>query len=91
VAKNKVVMGVIIASDSEDIKDIAASGGAYANVEKAAKNVCFKYIDKIVADKKAAESLKNNKKLLDEITDLITTSSEANDATLDSIMARYNR
>jgi hypothetical protein len=91
VAKNKAVMGDIIASDSESIKDIAASGGAYANVEKAAKNVCFKYIDKIVTDKKAAESLKNKKKLLDEITDLTTTSSEANDATLDSIIARYNR
>ena len=63
VVKNKAAMQAILAADSEGIKKIASSGSAYENVEKTAKNMFNKYIDKIVADKKIAESLKNNQKL----------------------------
>ncbi|MCX5848909.1 MAG: hypothetical protein NTW65_05625 [Deltaproteobacteria bacterium] len=91
VVKDKATMAAIIAADSEGIKNIAASGGAYTTVEKTATDAFLKYIDKTLADKKIAESLKNNKKLVAEITELVQTDSEANDETVDSIVARYYR
>jgi hypothetical protein len=89
--KNKDAMQAILAADSEGIKKIASSGSAYENVQKTAKNMFNKYIDKIVADKKIAESLKNNQKMHDEITELLHTYTEADDDTVDSIVARYSR
>ncbi|MGD0279134.1 MAG: START domain-containing protein [Smithella sp.] len=91
VVKDKAALEAIIAAENEGIKQIALSGGAYEAVEKTAKDVCSKYVEKIVADKKVVENLKDNKKMIDEITDLVTTASEANPATIDSIVARYNR
>jgi hypothetical protein len=91
VVKEKAVLAEIIAADSDGIKKIASSGGAYEAVETMAKDVFFKYVDKIVADKKVVENLKNNKKIIDEITDLVTTSCEANYVTIDSIVARYKK
>ena len=58
-------------------------------MEKTATDVFLKYIDKIIADKMTAEKLKNNKKMMAEITDMVQTSSEADDTTVDSIVARY--
>jgi hypothetical protein len=91
VVENKSALTSILADENEGIKKIALSGGAYEVVEKAAKDVYFKYVDKIVADKKAAENLKNNKKIINEIIDLVTTTCEANQTTIDSIVARYIR
>jgi len=91
VVKNKTALASIIADDSENIKNIAASGSAYANIEKAVKDVYSKYIEKIIADKKKTEDLRNNKKMIAEITDLVMTSCEANDETIDSIIVRYNK
>ncbi|MFA5323271.1 MAG: hypothetical protein WC373_11415, partial [Smithella sp.] len=91
VVKDKALLTEIIAADSENIKNIAASGGSYWAVEKAARNAYFKYIDKTVGDKKTVEKLKNNKKLLAEIIDLVTTNCEASYDTIDNIVARYNR
>jgi hypothetical protein len=91
VVKNKAVMAAILAAETEGIKNIALSGSAYETVKKTATEIFTKYIDKIVTDKKAQESLRNNKKLHAEITDLVQTYSEADDATVDSIVARYNR
>lgn len=91
VVEDKALLAEIIAADSENIKNIAVSGGSYGAVEKAAKNAYLKYIDKTVGDKKTVEKLKNNKKLLAEITDLVTTNCEANHDTVDSLVARYTR
>jgi hypothetical protein len=91
VVKDKAALGAIIAADSNGIKNIAASGGVYAGVEKTAIDIYSKYIDKTVAGKKAAEKLKNNKKLFAEIIDLFTTDCEANSITVDSIIAHYNK
>ena len=91
VVKNKSVMAAILAAENEGIKNIASSGSAYETVKKTATDIFTKYIDKIVTDKKAQESLRNNEKLHAEITDLVQTYSEADDATVDSIVARYNR
>ncbi|MCE5211581.1 MAG: hypothetical protein LLG40_08510 [Deltaproteobacteria bacterium] len=91
VVKDRALLTEIIAADSENIKSIAASGGSYGAVEKAARDAYFKYIDKIVGDKKTVEKLKGNKKMIAEITDLVTTSCEANNDTIDGIVARYIR
>ena len=91
VVRDKAAVAAILASDGEDIKNIAASGGAYVTIEKAARNVYGKYLEKMVADKKTLENLKNNKTMYAEITDLVTTFSDANDETIDSIVARYNK
>lgn len=91
VVENKSALASILAEENEGIKKIASSGGAYEVVEKTAKDVYFKYVDKIVADKKTVENLKNNKKIMNEIIDLVTTACEANQTTIDSIVARYIR
>jgi hypothetical protein len=89
IVKDKAAMEAILAADNEGIKNIALSGSAYETVEKTATDVFLKYIDKIIADKMTAEKLKNNKKMMAEITDMVQTSSEADDTTVDSIVARY--
>ena len=89
--ENKPALESIMAAENENIKNIAASGGAYEDVHKAARDVINKYIEKIVMDKKKNERLQNNKQLIGEITDLIMTYCEASDKTIDSIIARYNR
>ena len=91
VVKDKTTMAAILAADSEGIKKIASSGSAYETIEKTAREIFSKYIDKIVADKKVTESLRNNKKLHDEISDMVQTYSEADDSTVDSIVAHYKR
>jgi hypothetical protein len=91
VVKNKAVMQAILDADNEGIKNIASSGGVYEIVKKTAKNIINKYMDKIVADKKIVQSLKNNQKLHDEIIDLLHTYTEADDETVDSIVARYSK
>jgi hypothetical protein len=91
VVRDKTMMAAILAADSDGIKSIASSGSAYEIVEKTARDIFTKYIDKIVTDKKAQESLRNNRKLHDEITDMVQTDNEADDATVDSIVARYNK
>lgn len=89
--KDKNIMTSIIASDVENIKSIAASGGAYADVHQAVKDVYFKYIEKITFDKKKMENLKNNKKMIAEIIDLVQTYSEAENETVDSVVVRYTK
>ncbi|MGB5216812.1 MAG: START domain-containing protein [Smithella sp.] len=89
--ENKPALESILAAENENIKNIAASGGAYEHVYKAARDVFNKYIEKIVMDKRKKERLKNNKQMIEEITDLIMTYCEASDKTIDSIVARYNR
>ncbi|MDM7985862.1 MAG: START domain-containing protein [Smithella sp.] len=91
VVENKPALESIIDAEKENMTNIAASGGAYENVHKAAREVFNKYIEKIVTDRKKIEGLKKNKKMTDEITDLIMTYCEASDKTIDRIVAHYNR
>jgi hypothetical protein len=89
VVKNKAVMAAILAADNEGMKRIAASGSSYDTIKKTAKESFSRYIDKMVTDKKVQEKLRNNEKLHEEITDLVQTINEADDTTVDSIVARY--
>jgi hypothetical protein len=89
VVKNKAAMAAILAADHEGMKRIAASGSAYDTIKKTATESFSRYIDKMVTDKKVQEKLRNNEKLHAEITDLVQTINEAEDTTVDSIVARY--
>jgi hypothetical protein len=89
--ENKPALESILVAENENIKNIAASGGTYEQVHKAARDVFHQYIEKIVMDKRKHERLKNNKQMTEEITDLIMTYCEASDKTIDGIVARYNR
>lgn len=91
VVKEKSIMQEIINARGEDIKKIAVSGGDYNVIERIVRNLYEKYIAKIVTDGPKAEALKNNKKLISEITDLVTTQNEASSETIDSLVARYQR
>ncbi len=89
VVKNKALMASILTADNEGIKRIAASGSAYDTIRKTATESFVLYIDKIVGDKKIQDRLRNNEKLHAEITDLVQTANEADDTTVDIIVARY--
>lgn len=91
VVTQKKIMEEILDGHQEGIQRIAASGGDYGVIEEVARDFYKKYIDRIIADKKQSDELKNNKKLIADITDLITTRSEASRETVDSIVARYSR
>jgi hypothetical protein len=91
VVRNKSAMQALLDADKEGIKNIALSGSAYEIIHKTAMNMVDKYIDKIIADKKMAESLKNNRTLHAEVTALLHTYTEADDETVDSIVARYHQ
>ncbi len=91
VVRNKSAMRALLDADSEGIKNIALSGSAYEVIHKTAHNMVNKYIDKIVADKKMAESLRNNQTLHAEVMNLLHTYTDAEDETVDSIVARYNQ
>jgi len=91
VVKDKTTMTAIIAADGQGIKNIALSGGDYATIQKAAIDAYLKYIDKKITDKRLVANLKNNKKMIAEMTELVTTDCEANDSTVDSIVAGYSK
>ncbi len=81
----------IINADRDSIRYIMNSGAAYDSVEKASMNFYFTYLDKIVPDKAAARKLKNNKKLVEEITDMIVTDCGATGTSVESIITKYNK
>ncbi len=89
VVKDKSTMAAILAGENDGVKRIAASGSAYETIRKTATEIFSKYIDKIVPDKKTRDSLHNNEQLHAEINDLVQTYSEADDWTVDDIVARY--
>lgn len=89
VVKNKTVMAEILAAETEGIKNIAASGSAYDTIKKTATDIFTKYIDKTIADKTITDRLRNNEKLHAEITEVVQMYSEADDSSVDSIVARY--
>jgi hypothetical protein len=89
--KNKALLAEIIDTEKEGIKKIALSGSAYEAVEKTARDICTKYVDRIVNNKNVADKLRDNKKLTDELTELLTMNCEASDETIDSVVAKYTR
>jgi len=91
VVKNKIAMQTILDADGEGIRKIASAGSAYETIKTTAINIINKYIDSLITDKKIADSLKNNQKLQNEVMDLLHTYTEADDETLDSVVARYHQ
>lgn len=91
VVKDKRAMAAILAGENEAMKKIAASGSDYEMIRKTATDIFSRYIDKMVPDKKMRERLSGNEKLHAEIDDLVQTYSEADDLTVDDIVARYRQ
>lgn len=91
VVKNKAVMTALLDQDTEGIRNIATSGSSYDTIEKTARALFSRYIEKTVPDKKAADSLKNNTKLHADVTYLVQTANEGEKTTVDDIIARYNK
>ena len=89
--ENKPALESIIAAENENFRNIAASGGAYETIHRATRDILMKYIAKVIEDKTKIEQMKNNRRMNGEITDLITTFSEASGDTVDSIAARYSK
>lgn len=89
--KDRAALGAIIAADREGIRAIAASGGSYAEVEKATISLYFKYAEKLVPDKAEFEKLKNNRGLITEMTDIVVTDCGATELTIDTVLQRYRK
>ena len=87
--KDKGALTAIIAADTGSIKNICGSGGTYDSVEKATTNIFLKYGEKIVADKNIYGKLKDNKDMIQEITDMVLYDCGAVDTTVDGILAKY--
>lgn len=79
----------IINADRDNIRSIMSSGASYDSVEKASIQFYFTYLDKIVPDKAAAQRLKSNGKMVDEITDMIVSDCGAASPTVESLIAKY--
>lgn len=87
--KDKGSLAAIIAANKDDIRNICSSNGSYASVEKATTNILLKYGEKKVADASLYEKLKNNKNMIQEITEMVIYDCGAVDATVDGIIAKY--
>ena len=88
--KNKGSLVAIVAAENYGVKAIMDSGGSYASMEKTSISVFRKYIDSIVADKSIAEKLKNDRKLIGEIADMIVSDCGAVNVLVDDIIAAYS-
>jgi hypothetical protein len=89
--KDKAALAAIIAADREGIQAIAASGGAYAEIEKVTTRAYIQYMEKQLADKTEAGKLKVNQDLIDELTDMVTTDCGAADLTVESVVQKYRK
>jgi hypothetical protein len=89
-AKNPGAMAAVIAADRDGIKSIMTSGGNYADVEKATIDLAIKYAEKAIADKSVAEKIKNNKKLMADLIDMVVTDCGVTGDTIESIAAKYS-
>ncbi|HPV40938.1 MAG TPA: hypothetical protein PKX40_07150 [Spirochaetota bacterium] len=86
---NRAALQTIIQNDRNSIKNIVQSGATYESVEKASMKFYFAYLDSIVPDREAARKLKENKKMVGEIIDMIVTDCGASDVSVESIIAKY--
>jgi hypothetical protein len=87
--KDKAALAAIIAADRDGVKNICSTGGTYNSVEKATTNIYLRYSEKIVADKNVFEKLKNNKDMIQEITDVVLYECGALTTSVDNIIAKY--
>jgi hypothetical protein len=87
--KDRGALQGIINADKVEIKNIMDSGASYESIEKASIQFYFAYLDKIVPDSAAVRKLKNNKKMIEEMTDMIVTDCGAATATVESIISKY--
>jgi hypothetical protein len=88
---DKGALQAIIAGDRDYIMGIMQSGGSYASVEKATTGIAHKYLEKIIADKKLSDKMKNDRKLIEEITELITMDCGAENTLIDTIINKYKK
>jgi hypothetical protein len=88
-ARDKAVLAAILAADRDGMKAIVASGGSYAEIEKVTTRSFITYMEKVIKDKTKADKLKVDQKLIDEITDMVTTDCGATETTVDDIVAKY--
>lgn len=88
--KDKGSLGAVIAADRAGIQEIAKSGGSYPVVEKVTTRIYTNYFSKLV-DKSEVDKLKNNKKMIEEITDMVLSDCGAVALTVDSIVEKYRK
>lgn len=89
VARNRAAMAAVVAADKEGVGSIMKSRGNYAAVEKATTEIFVKYLEKTMGDKNKIDRLRKNKKLVEELTDLVVTQTEATTDTIESVVAKY--
>ncbi|MBN2158225.1 MAG: hypothetical protein JW807_02430 [Spirochaetes bacterium] len=88
--KNKGALGAVIAADRAGIQEIAKSGGSYPVVEKVTTRIYTNYFSKFV-DKSEVDRLKNNKKMIEEITEMVLSDCGAVFLTVDDIVKKYSK
>jgi hypothetical protein len=88
--RDKTALSAIISADRDGLRDIVSTGGSYASVEKATTDFFIKYFERFITDRKMQEKLKNDKELIAEMTEMVTTDCGSSDITLDSIMEKYS-
>ncbi|OHD65468.1 MAG: hypothetical protein A2176_13100 [Spirochaetes bacterium RBG_13_51_14] len=66
-----------------------SSGGSYASVEKATTDIFATYFERYITDEKLVDRIKNDKNMIAEITDMISTECGATNVTLEGIVAQY--
>ncbi len=88
-ARNPGAMAAVIAADRDGIKSIMASGGNYADIEKATIDIFIKYAEKAIADKSIAGKIKSDKKLVADLIDMVVTDCGVTGDTVESVAAKY--
>lgn len=89
--KNKEVMRSVISTDRAEIKDIIASGGSYASIEKATTGLFLEYIRRTVDDRTAVKNLADNKEMIGEITDMVMYECGIDRLVIDDIVDKYRK
>lgn len=87
--KNRESMQAIITAERDSIKDIIEKQGSYDSVEKAVININFKYLDTQITDKNLLENLRNDKKFIVKLIDMITSDCGVTDFTVDGIAVMF--
>jgi hypothetical protein len=89
--RDKETLKAIISADKVGINNIMKAGGSYNSAEQATTMFYFAYLDKIISDKIMIERLKNNKKVMNEITDMVVSDCGISNTTLESIVDKYKK
>ena len=89
--RNKEAMKEIIYADTVGINNIMGTGVSYNSIEQASTMFYLAYLDKITNDKILVERLKKNKKMIQEITDMVVYDCGISDVTIESIVEKYKK